>query len=313
MTAVQSAPASDARERWRGHVAMTLFALFVSGSFSLGSRAAPFVDPNAMMAARFVLASSVLLGVLMARRAARGVAPGETLASLKVLGRAPWRYAILGVLYGAYFVLMFEALRLTTPASLGAIFTLTPLLSAGFAFLFIRQTTPVPVLAALLVGAAGAVWVVFRGDLDAMMGLKVGMGEILFLIGSVSHAAYTPLVRIFNRGEAAPVFVLGSTAAAMVFVVLIGVRPLLETDWAALPSVVWVALAYLAIVTTAGTATLLQFSAMRLSAPRVMAYTYLVPSLVIVLEGLSGAGWAQPIILPGVGLTLVALALLLRE
>lgn len=315
MTAATAAAAAagDPRARWRGHGAMLLFALFVSGSFSLGARAAPFIDPNALMAVRFMLATAVLLGVMIGQGLARGARPAETLGALQALRQAPWRFLLLGALYGAYFVLMFEALRLAPPASLGAVFTLTPLMSAGFAVLLLGQRTPMPVLSALLIGGAGAVWVVFRGDLDALLALRVGLGEGLFFIGAVAHALYTPLLRTLNRGEPGPVFVLGSTAAAMLVVSIVGLRALAETDWTALPAIVWIAVAYLGVITTAGTATLLQYAAMRLPAPRVMAYTYLVPSLVILLEGLTGAGWAEAAILPGVAATLVSLALLLRE
>ena len=88
MTSSEGVSASPARERWGGHVAMALFALFISGSFSLGSRAAPFIDPNAMMAARFILASGVLLGVLIARpfnRSAARRTPSAVIALLSSL------------------------------------------------------------------------------------------------------------------------------------------------------------------------------------------------------------------------------------
>ena len=50
----------------------------------------------------------------------------------------------------AYFVLMFEALAITDPVSTGAVFTLTPLMSAIFGYLLMRQiTTPVTVTEAL--------------------------------------------------------------------------------------------------------------------------------------------------------------------
>ena len=44
-------------EAAKGHVAMFLFAALVSGSFSLGGMAAPYLDPGAFNAVRFVVAS----------------------------------------------------------------------------------------------------------------------------------------------------------------------------------------------------------------------------------------------------------------
>ena len=313
MTTVEIAPADVARERWRGHAAMALFALLASGSFSLGARAAPYIDPSALIGLRFIVATGVLLGVLVGTGVLRGVSPGESLVRLRALAIAPWRFLLLGTFFGVYFILMFEALRVAPPAPLGAVFTLTPFLSAIFVWIAFRERTSRSVLVALTIGALGAVWVIFRGDIQALLGLDVGLGEALFFIGAVSHAMYTPLIRTFNRGEPGPVFVIGISLGAAIVTVIAGFPAILNTDWTALPPVVWLAVLYLSVATTAITATLMQFAAMRLTAPKVMAYTYLVPTFVILLEGISGAGWAEAAILPGVGATLVSLALLLRE
>lgn len=292
---------------------MTLFALLVSVSFSLGSRAAPYIDPSALIGARFVVACGALLGLLVATGLLQRVSPGESLSRLRALARAPWRFPLLGGLLAAYFVLMFEALRVAPPEPLGAVFTLTPFMSAIFLWLFFREATPRRVVAALSVGALGAVWVIFRGDLDALLGLRIGLGEGLFFIGAVSHAIYTSLLRNLNRGEEGSVFVIGISIGAALVTLVYGGPAIARTDWTALPGVVWVALFYLGVATTALTGRLMQYAAMRLSAPKVMAYTYLVPSFVILIEGLTGAGWSQAAILPGVAATLAALALLLRE
>ena len=52
---------------------------------------------------------------------------------------APWRYLALGAALAAYFVLMFEALKTAPPVSAAAVFTLTPLMAAGFGWLLMRQ------------------------------------------------------------------------------------------------------------------------------------------------------------------------------
>ncbi len=52
------------REALRGHLAMLLFALLISGSFTFGGIIAPLVDPAAMNAVRFVVAT-VLMGAVI--------------------------------------------------------------------------------------------------------------------------------------------------------------------------------------------------------------------------------------------------------
>jgi len=87
----------------------------------------------------------------------------------------------------------------------------------------------------------------------------------------------------------------------------------LATDWPALPGIVWVTLVYVAVAASAMTFVLLQYATLRLPAAKVMAYTYLVPSWVALWE-LALHGSVQPVlVLVGVAMTVLALALLLKE
>ena len=280
---------------------MMLFAALIAGAFSIGKRAAPFIDPGALTAARFVLAGCVVAVALVLI----GVRPHR----LHLL--APWRYLILGGLMGGYFVFMFEALKTAAPVSTSAIFTLIPAMSAGFGWLIMRQRTSPVALLALMIGAIGALWVIFRADLEAFLAFDLGYGESIFLIGCVCHALYTPLVRKLNRGEPVPVFTLLTIVGAALVIGIYAVRPVLETDWHNLPNAVWIALVYLSIFTTGITFALLQFAALHLPSGKVMAYGYLTPSFVALYEGLGGNGWPAASIWIGVGAILSALLILL--
>ena len=99
----------------------------------------------------------------------------------------------------------------------------------------------------------------------------------------------------------------------IVFVALVGARSVISTDWTALPLVVWVSVAYLATFASALSFLLMQYAAMRLTAAKTMAYIYLVPSGVVVIEGALGHGWPELAILPGIAATIIALLMLLRE
>ena len=87
----------------------------------------------------------------------------------------------------------------------------------------------------------------------------------------------------------------------------------LETDWRNLPSIVWVTILYMAIFASAATFTLLQFATLTLPSSKVMAYTYLTPSWVLLWTLAMGSTTPEPIVLVGVGLTVVELLLLLRN
>lgn len=288
-------------EALRGHAAMLLFSALVAGSFSLGSRAANLIDPAAITAVRFVIAAGVIAGVALA-------GPGLPARAF----RAPWRYPLLGGVFAVYFVLMFEGLKTADPVAAAAVFTLTPLMAAGFGWLVMRQVTTVPMAAALAMGGAGALWVIFRGDLAAMARLEFGRGEAVYLAGCAAHALYIPMVRRLNRGENPVVFTFGTLVAGAALLLVWSAPALRATDWAHLPAIVWVTLAYVSVVASAATFVLVQYASLRLPAAKVMAYTYLTPAWVIVLEAALGQGLPGLVVLPGMIATLAALGLLLQ-
>lgn len=286
----------------RGHLAMLAFSALVAGSFSLGVLAAPHIDPGALSVVRFILA-----GVLV------GAAAAMTTGLPRSAWVAPWRYLVLGGLLASYFVLMFEGLKTAAPVSAAAVFTLTPVMAAGFGWLFLRQMLTARMALALAVGGAGALWVIFRADLSALLAFQVGRGEAVYFVGCVAHAAYAPLVRKLNRGEPAVVFTFGMMVAGTVLLALYAWPAVMATDWAALPGIVWVTLVYVAVAASALTFVLLQYATLRLPAAKVMAYTYLVPSWVALWE-LVLHGLVQPgMVLVGVAMTVLALGLLLKE
>ncbi len=288
------------RAAWQGHLAMFAFSLLVAGSFSFGALIAGDIAPGVLMLLRFALGACLMGALVLAI---------EGRAGLRLA--APWRFVLLGAVFAGYFVAMFEALRIADPVSLAAVFTLTPLMSALLARPVLGQRTPARVWAALLIGAAGAVWVIFRADLAALMAFRLGRGEALFLAGSFLHALYVPLLRRMNRGEGPLAATFGVLVGGALVLAVYAAHDFAATDWAVLPGRVWWVLGYLMVFATTTTFALVQFAAMRLPSSKVLAYTYLTPSWVILWEVVLGHGAPPVAVLGGVALSLAALAVLL--
>jgi drug/metabolite transporter (DMT)-like permease len=284
----------------QGHLAMLLFSALVAGSFSLGSIVANEIAPAALNALRFGLAALIIGAAALATT---GLPPSAA--------RAPWRYLVLGGLFASYFVLMFEGLKTAPPVSAAAVFTLTPILAAGFGWLLLRQVTTPRIALGLAIGATGALWVIFRADWAAFRAFRIGAGEITYFWGCVAHALYTPLVAKLNRGEPPVVFTFGMLVAGGVILTIFGWSDLRSTDWASLPAIVWITLLYVAVFASAATFVLLQFATLRLPSSKVMAYTYLTPSWVILWEIALGNGAPRGLVLVGLALTILALIVLL--
>ncbi|WP_373050232.1 DMT family transporter [Thalassovita aquimarina] len=286
----------------RGHLAMLMFSALVAGSFSLGSLAMDHITPMALNAVRFAIAA-LLVG------AAGALSTGIPRSTF----RAPWRYLVLGGVFATYFVLMFYGLKTAQPVSAAAVFTLTPIMSALAGFVLLRQVTTSRMALALSIGGAGALWVIFRADVAALLRFQVGQGEVIYFWGCAAHAIYIPMVRMLNRGESAMAFTFGTLLACCGAITIVGWGDITATDWTALPGVVWAAILYTAVFASAMTFVLAQYATLRLPAAKVMAYTYLTPSWVLIWELALGHGVPTVWVLGGVILTVVALLLLLRN
>ena len=287
------------REKLKGHLAMLLFAVLIAGSFSFGGLAARSMEAEPLTLWRYMMTIAVMAALAFGVFRVPAALPKEG-----------WRFLVLGALIAIYMLTMFMALEFTSPVSTGAVFTLMPLMSAGFALPVLGQRTRPGVLAGLIIAAAGAVWVIFKGNIDAILAFDIGAGEMIFFVGVVGHALYVPLIRRFDRGEPAVAFGFWVTVGATLWLVPPGIRGLLDTDFSALPLAVYAAVTYLAVVTTAGTFLLLQYASMRLPASKVLGYGYLTPSFIILLEGILGHGWASLPVLAGAVVTACGLALM---
>lgn len=289
-------------ETLRGHAAMLTFSALIAGSFALGALAAPHIEPAALNAVRFIIAAAVV-----------GTVASMTVGIPKRAFVASWRYLVLGGLMGIYFVMMFEGLKTAHPVSASAVFTLTPVLSGAFGYLLLKQIMTPRMAIALLVGVAGALWVIFKGDFNALARLDLGRGETIFFSGCIAHALYTPMVRKLNRGENPVIFSLGAIIAAAVLLIITGWQDIVGTSWSTLPNIVWITLFYTSVAATAVSFVLLQFASLRLPSAKVMAYTYLTPTWVIVWQVALGHALPPVWSLIGITLTILALILLLKD
>ena len=286
----------ETSEVW-GHGAMLLFSLCVSVSYILGAMVANDIEPGAITAARFLIGAIVMGTLLFISKNLK-----------KEDFKKPWRFLILGLSIVIYFVLMFEALKTASSLSLAVVFTLTPFIALFFEY-FLNKKVTLRALLAISLGAMGAIWVIFEGNLENLLAFKIGYGELLFFWGCVGHALYAILIPVLNKGENAASQTLGTLSAGFLLLILIFTNDVVETNWLSLSPLIWITTIYLATIATAFTFFLIQFAAKRISASKVMAYTYAVPFWVALGEIIINSSFPNTNIIFG-GL-IIAFALLM--
>ncbi len=286
---------------FQSHIAMLVFSILIAGSFSLGSMVANDISPIALTAVRFVLAAFIVGSIALF---SGSIARKELTAS--------WRYFVLGSTFSLYFILMFEGLKTASPVSAVAVFTLIPAMSCWLGFVILGQMVSGRTLLAVVIGATGSLWVVFRADFLSLTMSSVGRGELIYFVGCVAHAFMPILFRGLNRGETPVMVTFGLLVSGALILCLFGAGEIIQTDWKGLPSLVWITIFYVAVFATAVTSVCLQFASMHLPAANVMAYTYLTPTWVLLWEIFLGHDVPPFWIWGGVLLTAVSVIVLLR-
>lgn len=168
-------------------------------------------------------------------------------------------------------------------------------------------------LLALFFGMVGSIWVIFRGDLNRLLGLEVNYGDLLFLVGSFIMAAYTPLVKKVHRQESMVVMTFWVLVTGTVWLALLSFSNLGAVDWQGVEFKVWAGIVYLAVFSTIITFYLTHISTLYLGPTRVMAYSYFYPAFVLLINWGMGNGLPPSAILPGVVVVTFATLVLQRQ
>ena len=283
-----------------GHIAMLMFSLLVSGSFVLGSIIANLISPDLVTFLRFLIAF-IAIAILILYQ--------SKFSFLKYLSIG--RSLILGALISIYFITMFEGLKTASSTSMAVVFTLTPLLAGFFDLIFSNRVMSKKVWITVVVAAIGALWIIFDGNIHNFINFKVGYGEKLFFIGCICHALYAALIPKFNNGEPAIIQTFGTLISGIIILGLFSNKEIIYHNWIDFPVIVLLTILYLAIFATAASFFLIQYSAVRLSSIKVMAYTYAVPIWVVLLQIIFLQQLPNTITFVGAFVILVSLLILL--
>lgn len=261
------------------HILIFIAAVLVSTSFTVGKAIATGLDPAVLTLIRFSLAAILFFPYIYRSYGMQW--PG--IASLL-------RYSIISGALVAFFWLMFLSLRFTSALNTSVIFTLVPGISGIYSAILLKERLGKYRLMALAVAMSGALWVIFHGDLEKLVTLQLGHGDLIFFWGCLFMAAYTPLVKLLHRGEPMAVMTFWVLVTGSLWLLVLGGNRLLSVEWSGIDTIVWAGIVYLAIFCTIITFFLTQIATLYLGPTRVMAYSYLYPPLVLIIDWLLGHG-----------------------
>ncbi len=283
------------KSHFKIHLLMILCAVLVSGSFPVGAAISRDLDPAALTLIRFALAS-LLFAPIVWYRCGLAVSPSSFL-----------RYSVISAVLVIFFWCMFLSLRYTSALNTSAIFTLVPSFSGIYALILNKERLGKARLVALLLGVTGALWIIFKGDLKLFTSLAWNKGDLIFLAGCLVMGLYTPLVQKLHHGEPMVKMAFWVTLSGTLWLLLPGGTKLMALNLSDIHIEVWAGIVYLAVFSTIITFFLTQYCTLFIGPTRAMAYSYLYPGLVVLIDLVFKGVWPGLRILPGIAIVLIAM------
>ncbi len=286
---------------WAVHGLMLVTAGLVSTSFTVSKAITDGMDPAALTLIRFVLAVLLFLPFIRSKYS---------------LQRPDWpallRYSIISFALTGFFWLMFLSLRTTTALNTGVIFTLVPGISSLYSAVLLHERLGKYKILAMILATIGAIWVLFHGSLERLPAFDLNHGDLLFFCGCLLIALYTPLVKLLHRGEPMAVMTYWILVTGSGWLLLFSGYRLANISWITVQPQTWAGIFYLALFCTIITFFLSQLSTLYLGPTRVMAYSYLYPPFILLLDWIFGHQLPPLQTLPGVACIVAAMFIVQR-
>ena len=286
------------------HLMMLLWAALVASSFPVAAAFTPELSATLLVAIRFILAGLFLwlIRPIPLRQSA-----------------AAWSsYAVLGLLLGGNFIIMFVALRYSAPLNLAAIYITLPFFAYLLSMLLGMERFSWPRAGLLALVASAALIILSRADLGSISSIEWGYGETLYLGGCMLAAGYNTLSRYTTDRRWIAADPYATTCLSLIAGgLLLAVPDLLTGDLEAfITNFSWQdfwALAYLTIFTSLLSFWILQVCALKLAPSMLSAYSYQAPMLYLLAELILGLTEWRSLYLLAIILLLFGFFLLARQ
>lgn len=279
---------------------LLLWVSLMASSFVISEDLLPYANPIASTGLRLILASVLMLPFAWMQK--------NLPMGFKVL----WQYTLISLFLVLFFIGLFEALKTTSPMRTSVIYTLVPLLSVLLTYVGLKLKTSKSKLLGFFLGTGGAIWVLLMFNQNELQWFQWNRGDSIFLLACCCLALHIVLIKKWGA-EVPPVqgafyiMVLGGLLL-LPFLILFG--ELEQVAWAQIKF--WQILLYLTVFATMATFFLQQYLVKELGPNRLLAFTYLIPVLVVIPQG-AGAATQLWNSLPGILITLIALVLISRS
>lgn len=196
---------------------------------------------------------------------------------------------LLGAVFGLLInqISFIQGLALTSPLDSSIIVTFLPIITLILAAIFLKEPASWLKILGVLVGASGAVLLIFASQLD-QSGTSSLKGNLLCLLSGLSFAIYLILTRSISHRYSPITIMKWMFLYALIIFTPISYNDIASTDFASFPPSAWISLVYVMIGATVLPYLLMPYAQSRLRPTTLAMYNYVQPIMVGVLAAVTG-------------------------
>jgi RarD protein len=197
---------------------LLLFTVIVWGWTFVATRIClAYVNPAELLGLRLLIGLPVLLVVILCKKVRFDFT------------RAEWITVLIGsAIITAHFLIQITGLKFTTATNTGWIISVSPLIMAVLAFVFLREKIGRAQVMAIAIATFGILLLMSRGNLADLGWLK-STGDWLVLISAHTWAIYTVVTRNLSRSRNPLAVTMGVLAPALI---VMTIYMAFTSDWA---------------------------------------------------------------------------------
>jgi drug/metabolite transporter (DMT)-like permease len=259
----------------KAHVALFVVNAIYAANYTVAKEVMPtYMEPFGFILLRVSFAALLFLSIPKPP-----IIQGKSV-SVRLIPRKDWlRFMACGFFgIACNQLLFFKGLNWTTPIHASLIMTATPILVLVMSAIILRERITKQKMLGIAMGLTGAIWIILsKGNVSASA--EGVFGDLLVFLNASSYAIYLvlvkPLLIKYNPWMVIKlVFCFG-----FLFVFPVGIGEFSETNWAAIPLNIWLAIAFVLIFVTFLTYLLNTFALSVVQPSVVSIYIYLQPLL----------------------------------
>lgn len=219
-------------------VAVGAATLLWTGNFTVGRAVAGQIDPLALTFLRWALAVLVFAPI----------AAAAVVRDWSALMRAKWWLFGLGLTGVAAFQTFVYYGVAVTPVFKAVLFiNITPAVILAINAVVMRRMPSAAQFLGMSCALAGAIVLIFRGDIDRLMSFGLTVGDLWLVAAAATWAAYTMLLRAHPRDVAPEAALMGSMVVGLALLTPIAAPAMLAAPPPLDQPEIWGAVAYVAL------------------------------------------------------------------